>query len=147
MSASGKPTCGKWMPKAKATCARRPDHPGKCATVAAYVERNGNRPRKTARRRGVRVGDDPAVRARWRLAYKLNRYSLTPETFDAMLEAQGHACEMCHQPFKEDQPIFIDHDHACCPDEKSSCGRCRRGLLCLRCNTALGYIERYRELA
>jgi hypothetical protein len=22
---------------------------------------------------------------------------------------------MCHLPFEEDELIFIDHDHACCP--------------------------------
>jgi hypothetical protein len=44
-------------------------------------------------------------------------------------------------------PIFIDHDHACCLDEKSSCGTCIRGLLCLSCNTTLGLIERKYELA
>ena len=45
------------------------------------------------------------------------------------------------------EPIFIDHDHACCPEEKSSCGNCIRGLLCLGCNTALGHIERKYDLA
>ena len=54
---------------------------------------------------------------------------------------------MCHTPFEDEQPIFIDHDHACCPDEKSSCGKCIRGLLCLSCNTALGLIERKYDLA
>jgi len=54
---------------------------------------------------------------------------------------------MCHARFGEDQPIFIDHDHVCCPDEKSSCGKCVRGLLCLSCNTALGLIGRKYELA
>jgi hypothetical protein len=72
---------------------------------------------------------------------------MTRESFDRLLEAQGHACAMCREPFEDGQPIFIDHDHACCPDEKRSCGKCVRGLLCLRCNTGLGYIERMYELA
>lgn len=54
---------------------------------------------------------------------------------------------MCHTPFEEDKPVFIDHDHACCADEKSSCGKCIRGLLDLSCNTALGHIERRYNLA
>ncbi len=54
---------------------------------------------------------------------------------------------MCHEAFGENAPIFIDHDHACCPDERSSCGKCVRGLLCLRCNTGLGYVERMHAIA
>jgi hypothetical protein len=54
---------------------------------------------------------------------------------------------MCRESFADDQAIFIDHDHACCPDEKSSCGECVRGLLCLGCNTALGHIERKYDMA
>ena len=53
---------------------------------------------------------------------------------------------MCRTPFDEDQLIFTAHDHACCP-EKTSCGTCVRGLLCLSCNTALGHIERKYDLA
>jgi hypothetical protein len=89
----------------------------------------------------------PEVKRRWNQTYKLSRYGLTPEQFARLLEAQQYACAMCRTPFEEEQPIFIDHDHACCLDEKSSCGKCVRGLLCLSCNTALGVIERKYEVA
>ena len=68
-----------------------------------------------------------------------------------MLDAQGNACAMCDEAFGDDQFIYIDHDHACCPVtpgmQTRCCGKCVRGLLCLTCNIALGYIESYSELA
>ena len=140
---AGGERCGKWMPRRKAACARRPGHRGDCRTAEALAD---SRERQTARRRGQR-NDSPAARARWRLTHKLKRYGLTREQFDRLLEAQGHACAMCHVRFEDGQLIFIDHDHACCPDEKRSCGECMRGLLCLKCNTTLGYIEGMQALA
>jgi len=106
-----------------------------------------SRARKTERRRGSRISVDPAARRSWNQAHKLVRYGLTQGLFDRLLEIQEYACAMCHMPFEDGQPIFIDHDHACCPDEKSSCGKCVRGLLHLSCNTAIGVIERKYELA
>jgi recombination endonuclease VII len=53
---------------------------------------------------------------------------------------------MCRREF-EDGLIHIDHDHGCCQERNRSCGKCVRGLLCHRCNIALGYVEAYRELA
>lgn len=107
-----------------------------------------NRTRISERRRGKRKRRDPAAaKHRYYLKYKLFRYGLTQEEFDALLGAQGYACAMCHTAFKDGRPIFVDHDHACCPDEKRSCGKCVRGLLCLSCNTALGHIEQRYELA
>ena len=133
--------CGKWMPRAKEHCARSPRHEGECRTAKALED---HRARKTERRVGQA---DPAARSRWNLTYKLSRYGLTRADFDRLLKLQDYACAMCHEPFAEGQPIFIDHDHACCPGEKSSCGKCVRGLLELACNVSLGHIERKYELA
>ena len=116
---------------------------GDCRTAAALAD---NRMRLTERRRGTRR-DPAAAKHRYYLKYRLSRYGLTQENFDRLLEEQDHACAMCHTAFDDGQPMFIDHDHACCPDEKRSCGKCVRGLLCLSCNTALGHIERKYELA
>jgi len=107
--------------------------------------------RLTDRRLGVRRRDDPAVRARWTRNHKLLRLGITAEEFDQMLAAQGRACAMCHKSFADGDRIFVDHDHACCPGQvkvtPKTCGKCIRGLLCFRCNTALGYVEKYGPLA
>jgi Recombination endonuclease VII len=133
--------CGKWMPKAKTYCGRYSGHPdGQCRSpkaVAAWRQRSASHDRVIM----------PEARARWKLTHKLKRYGMTQEDFDRMLAAQGYACAMGREPFGEDSLICIDHDHACCPDEKRSCGKCVRGLLCVSCNTALGIIERKYEIA
>jgi len=132
------------MPRKKAHCARTPGHGGSCKTPEAMA-----RARQRFAERVAVHGRivDPAAKRRWNQAHKLVRYGLTREQFDRLLEIQHNACAMCRTRFEEDQPIFIDHDHACCPDEKSSCGKCVGGLLCLSCNTALGLIEHKYELA
>jgi hypothetical protein len=69
-------------------------------------------------------------------AYKLMaNYGLTTDDFEAMLEVQSYACAICD--LQEDKlrddgtpfPLSVDHCHVT--------GRIR-GLLCHRCNTALG---------
>lgn len=129
------------MPRARTTCARGAGHPpGQCASAEAMRAHR-------VRRRGRVRNDTPEAKSKWRQAHKLKRYGLTQDDFDRMLEEQDYACAMCPTLFEEGDPVFIDHDHGCCEDEKRSCGRCVRGLLCLRCNVAVGYIERYGDLA
>ena len=36
--------------------------------------------------------------------------------------------------------LRVDHDHFCCP-EGQSCDKCVRGILCHKCNTALGLLD------
>jgi hypothetical protein len=136
------------MPRKQTWCARGPGHPPPCATPGAMEAQ-----RRRAADRVLTHGRsyDREVKRMWRVGYRLSRYGLTQEQFDRMLEAQGYACAMGREPFEDDQFIYIDHDHACCPVEPGAqtkcCGDCVRGLLCFRCNTALGYIEMYGELA
>jgi hypothetical protein len=134
--------CGVWMPRAQTHCARPAGHAAEHRTAKALEDR---RPNKTYRRVGTTA--DRAARARWRRTSRLRGYGMTQEAFARLLEDQGSACGMCHGVFSEDSVIFVDHDHGCCPDEKRSCGRCVRGLLCLRCNTGLGYVERMYDMA
>jgi hypothetical protein len=137
-----RPACGRWMPLKKTACARKLGHLGECRSAESLIER---RPRKTTRRIGVRVADDPAVRARWNKAHRFVRLGITEDQFNEMLEAQGYACAVCRERFGEGQRICADHDHRCCPKEDDrtakTCGQCIRGLLCVPCNTNLGWYE------
>lgn len=67
------------------------------------------------------------------------KYHITPEQFDAMLEAQGGCCAICgtDEPGGRTNQWHIDHDHSCCPKPAQSCGKCLRALLCHRCNISL----------
>lgn len=78
-----------------------------------------------------------------------SRYRLEGAQYDAILEAQGGVCAGCHQPFG-DSPPCVDHDHSCCPGDRS-CGDCVRGILHRECNTAAGMLgddpEKLRAIA
>lgn len=69
------------------------------------------------------------------------RYSMTTEDYNSMLEKQGGKC-VCGatDPGRGYEAFCVDHDHSCCPGEKS-CGKCVRGLLCHNCNVALGLLD------
>jgi len=74
----------------------------------------------------------------------LSKYGLTPAQYDALLESQNGCCAVCkepetavHQKTGLPRRLAVDHDHSCCPGERS-CGACVRGLLCYSCNTGLG---------
>ncbi|ABE67698.1 hypothetical protein Wildcat_93 [Mycobacterium phage Wildcat] len=68
--------------------------------------------------------------------FRIWRYRLTPQQFSAMYETQAGRCAICIEPI-EIETCCIDHDHKCCPGNRS-CGRCVRGLLCKSCNHGLG---------
>ena len=53
-------------------------------------------------------------------------------------------CEVCDRRLRrkaQGTAPTIDHDHRCCNTERS-CGKCIRGILCVRCNTLIGGYER-----
>jgi Recombination endonuclease VII len=84
---------------------------------------------------------DPEVQDR-RFTWKLKKYfGMSREEYDTLLASQGGVCAICKQPEPRGIRLCIDHDHACCPSENSSCGKCVRGLLCVSCNRALGYLH------
>ena len=67
-------------------------------------------------------------------------YGLTPEEYDALLAKQGGTCATCDKRPDGTKNFHVDHDHSCCPGNKT-CGSCVRGVLCSQCNKALGLIN------
>ena len=58
-----------------------------------------------------------------------NKFGLTPEEYGRLFEAQGGVCALCDGPPTPGISLHVDHDHGT--------GEIR-GLLCVRCNNALG---------
>lgn len=136
----GHDLCGKWMPRKKTTCARRPGHGGDCKT-AEVMEHQREYSRAHPHR------ESPESRKKSNRKYRLSSYGLTQEQYERLLTAQLYACSMCQEPFEKGQLIHVDHDHRCCQKKNQSCGRCVRGLLCHSCNIALGHIGRRYAIA
>ena|SRR5215467_8614427 len=62
------------------------------------------------------------------------RYNITPEDYDWMLQVQGGGCAVCYTTDASRWGQFhVDHDHET---------GVVRGLLCAKCNFALGWYER-----
>lgn len=69
-------------------------------------------------------------------------YNISLDQYDKMLARQGGGCAVCGATEAENgRSLAVDHDHACCPDTKKSCGKCVRGLLCNNCNRCIGWAK------
>lgn len=63
-------------------------------------------------------------------------FRIRRDRYDEILNAQGGGCLACGSTDR----LSVDHDHTCCPGTRS-CGVCVRGILCGRCNSALGLVQ------
>ena len=64
-------------------------------------------------------------------------FGLDAAAYDEMLMRQGGGCAICGGKNATGRALAVDHNHSCCPGEKT-CGKCVRGLLCDNCNHGLG---------
>jgi hypothetical protein len=102
------------------------------------VERNRDRVRAQRKayyqRTKDRVKHPDVVRAE-----TLRGYGITPKEYNSLLAEQGGVCAICQKPETElggkhkrlVRQLAVDHDH--------ETGQVR-GLLCRRCNTAIGFL-------
>lgn len=78
------------------------------------------------------------TRRGWSLDY---RYKMTVEEYEHQLAEQGGRCALCsNTQADQKRRLCVDHNHACCPGQKS-CGECLRGILCSWCNHKIGVLE------
>ena len=68
----------------------------------------------------------------------VTRHGITVEVFEKKLADQGGVCYICEE--SENVTFVIDHDHKCCSGQ-FGCEKCFRGVLCTRCNLALGIFQ------
>lgn len=65
------------------------------------------------------------------------RHDMTLVDWQEWWDAHGGRCYLCGDPLDGVKAV-IDHDHACCPKNRS-CAKCRRGLACGNCNSLVGF--------
>lgn len=79
------------------------------------------------------------------------KYGITPEQYDAMLDAQGGKCAICGR-LEQDSPrgrLVVDHMHCSGKVRSLLCGQCNSGIGLLGENTdvlrrAIEYIEQHK---
>lgn len=86
-----------------------------------------NPEREAARQEAYRLSGRKGISNR--KSHLKRKYGITPEEYDELLSAQDGVCQICGRPPRDDISLHVDHEH--------SSGRIR-GLLCFRCNNALG---------
>lgn len=67
-------------------------------------------------------------------------YNLTVEQWKEFAKDGCNVCSATSSSGLVERKLHVDHDHACCPGIKS-CGKCVRGVVCNRCNSAIGVYE------
>jgi hypothetical protein len=86
---------------------------------------------------GVKDGLQSRCKACHAIDQRKSKYGVTEKQYRTILAFQGGACAICKFiPGPKDKPLYVDHDHT--TNEN-------RGLLCHKCNTAIGLLQDSQE--
>jgi hypothetical protein len=102
----------------------------KAAVARARRWQQANREKHTAYQAEYR--NRPERKRAARDAYYRRTFGITADDVDAMLERQGGGCAICGDLPERLGNLHVDHDHAT---------GVIRGLLCSRCNHAIGLLR------
>lgn len=100
------------------------------ARVKAWQQAN---PERMSAYRRKRYAEDPE---RFRADHLRRKFGMSLAEYDAILEAQGGGCAICGDVPKPGESFHVDH-----------LGDVVRGILCVRCNNALGQLREDVEIA
>lgn len=93
----------------------------------------------------IRRERDPEHKARARHNNLVRMYGITGQQYQVMLGMQEGLCAICARACPTGKYLSVDHDHKCCPGQRS-CGKCVRRLLCASCNSGMGHFRDDPEL-
>ena len=125
-------TLSREQEKLRSRARRQADPDGMRAYQRRWNDANRARLREQQRRRY-----DPAKE---RQRHARRTHGLRPEDWLALWDSQQGRCYLCGEPLPDDHRTVLDHDHRCCPRNRS-CPRCQRGLVHDWCNRLIGLAE------
>lgn len=109
------------------------------AAVAEWRKRNPNAAKESREARKEKISEyskeyykKQETQDRMRRNALVRKYGITVSDYDAMLVSQNSVCKICGEVNKDGKPLSVDHSH--------NTGKVR-GLLCSKCNIALGMIR------
>lgn len=79
----------------------------------------------------------PCAVIAYRERHLQNKYGISLDEYDRLLEKQNYTCDICNKPQVVSKRMCVDHDH--------DTGKVR-GLLCHHCNTGLGKFQDDKKL-
>jgi len=107
--------------------------------VEQYKINNPEKAREVGRRAGKKYGNKPENKTKTYWRRLLNSYGITQTKYNELFKIQNGKCKICNTP-QEKCP-----HRRLCVDPNHDTGQIR-GLLCLNCNFAVGYLKNSAEL-
>ena len=108
----------------------------RCKPCSGVISKEWASKNKEKRRKAVR--DFRIRHPKANRGYELKRvYGISLEAYERMFREQNGACKICGKQNLDGRTLSVDHDH--------STGTVR-GLLCIKCNSGIGYFYEDQKL-